>query len=95
MKAELLVRTRIVISENTFAEFVLWKVPAPIRGSLHSYKYRLALIEDNICTVRYDNEAGKGDHRHIGAKEEAYRFVSVEQLVADFMNEIEKWTRKR
>ncbi len=34
--------------------------------------------------VRYDNEVGKGDHRHYGAHEEPYLFESLEKLVADF-----------
>jgi hypothetical protein len=95
MKAELLMRTRVAVGEDAFAEFVLWRVPVPIRGSSHSYKYRLALVENGICTVRYDNETGKSDHRHIGEEEEAYRFTSVEQLIADFTAEIEKRRRPR
>lgn len=39
--------------------------------------------------VRYDNEVGKGDHRHFGEDESAYDFSSVEQLVADFQRDIE------
>jgi hypothetical protein len=45
---------------------------------------------DGTCMVRYDNESGKGDHRHIKGKEEPYQFRDVETLVADFLNEIEK-----
>jgi hypothetical protein len=94
MKAELLVRTRIAVAEDAFAEFVLWRVPLPVRGSPHGYKYRLALVEDGVCTVRYDNETGKGDHRHIDGREEAYRFTTVEQLMADFLDEVEKRMRQ-
>lgn len=88
-------RTRIAVGETAFAEFVLWRVPIPVRGSSHSYKYRLALVEDDVCTVRYDNETGKGDHRHIDDREEAYCFTTVEQLIADFLGEIEKRMRPR
>jgi hypothetical protein len=38
--------------------------------------------------VRYDNETGKGDHRHVGDREEPYRFVSVERLVEDFLGDV-------
>ena len=31
------------------------------------------------------NERGKGDHCHVGGRERAYAFVSVEQLVEDFI----------
>ncbi|WP_206171961.1 DUF6516 family protein [Thiorhodococcus mannitoliphagus] len=34
--------------------------------------------------MRYDNEAGKGDHRHYEEQEEPYGLLSVEQLLADF-----------
>jgi len=47
-------------------------VPLPVRGSRHSYKYRFALIVNDVCVMRYDNEAGKGDHRHAGSQEFSY-----------------------
>ena len=37
-----------------------------------------------IFLVRYDNETGKGDHRHYGDREEAYSFESLEKLLEDF-----------
>ncbi len=40
-----------------------------------------------MSLVRYDNETGKGDHRHYGDREEPYGFLSVEQLLADFRND--------
>lgn len=91
MKATLLVRNRIVYSESSFAELILWHLSTPVEGSTHRFKYRLAYIVDGICVVRYDNERGKGDHRHFGDKEDAYTFVSPEQLVADFQKDIERW----
>jgi hypothetical protein len=35
--------------------------------------------------VGYDNERGKGDHRHIGDRQERYVFKTVELLIADFL----------
>jgi len=43
--------------------------------------------------LRYDNEPGKGDHRHIGDAEERYRFKSAEQLLADFWADVEEVLR--
>ena len=40
--------------------------------------------------VSYDNERGKGDHRHRGDLEEPYTFTTVEQLVADFLADVRK-----
>jgi hypothetical protein len=44
--------------------------------------------------VRYDNETGKGDHRHFGEKESAYAFKTPEKLVADFERDIARWNRE-
>jgi hypothetical protein len=66
MKATQLVRTRIAYSSNAFAEVVLWQAPSPLEGSAHAFKYRLAYVVDGACVLRYDNEVGKGDHRHFG-----------------------------
>jgi hypothetical protein len=91
VKATLLFRRRIVYSEQAFAELVLWSLPQVLAGSAHSYKYRLAYVVRGRCVIRYDNEAGKGDHLHVAGKESKYRFVSVERLVHDFQYQIERW----
>lgn len=84
MKATLLVRNRVVYTETAFAEVVVWHVPRPIAGSVHTYKYRLALVLDDVCVLRYDNESGKGDHRHVFEEKSRYRFTSIDKLFADF-----------
>ena len=60
MPAVELVNTRVVYSEDAFAELVLWALPKALAGSAHRYKYRLAYVVRGVCVVRYDNEAGKG-----------------------------------
>jgi hypothetical protein len=94
MKATELFRTRIAYTEHAFAELVLWRVPIPVKGSLHEYKYRLAYVVKGICVVRYDNEVGKGDHRHFGVKESNYSFTTPEALLADFQRDIARWNRE-
>ena len=94
MKATELARTRIVYSETAFAELVLWRVPVPVAGSTHGFKYRLAYVVDGVCVLRYDNEVGKGDHRHFGGKESAYAFKSPDELLADFQRDIARWNRE-
>jgi hypothetical protein len=64
VKAELLMRERLVLSRRAFVEIVIWRVPEPARSSTHPYKYRLAYIANQRCVLRFDNEAGKGDHKH-------------------------------
>lgn len=91
MKAREIFNRRVPIAEQAFAELVLWELAEPLAGSEHPYKYRLAFVVERTCVLRYDNEAGKGDHKHARGKETKYRFVSVEKLVADFFEEITRW----
>ena len=94
MKAVEVINTRVVYSESAFAELILWRLPKPIKGSPHGFKYRLAYVVDEECVLRYDNEVGKGDHRHVGAKERAYVFTTPERLIADFQKDIERWNHE-
>jgi hypothetical protein len=84
MKATLLVRRRERQRPGAFTEIVMWQLPRRLPGSMHRIKYRLALIDQGTCVPRYDNESGKGDHRHRGAEETAYHFTTIEQLLEDF-----------
>ena len=94
MQAIGLVRTRITFSETAFAELVLWELPKPVAGSAHAYKYRLAYVVQGVCVVRYDNETGKGDHRHFSGRETAYPFKTPDKLIADFQRDIARWNRE-
>ena len=91
MKAVLLVHTRVIYSETAFAELVLWRVPRPIEGCTHQFKYSLAYVIRGNCVLRYDNEARKGDHRHFDGEESSYYFTTPDQLIADFQRDIARW----
>jgi hypothetical protein len=65
-------------------------LPTPVPGSTHPFKYRLALIVNGECVLRYDNERGKGDHRHIEGREEAIEFISLEALFDGFLADMER-----
>ncbi len=94
MKATELLRTRIVYAESAFSELVLWRLAKPLVGSAHHFKYRLAYVVAVTCVLGYDNEAGKGDHRHLGAQETAYPFTTVAALLADFQADIARWNHE-
>ena len=94
MKAEALAHERHVLAEDAFAEIVIWRLPQPAEGSTHRFKYRLVLIVGGECVLRYDNESGKGDHRHAGKVETAYAFSSYEKLLADFWADVQAWRRR-
>lgn len=91
MKAVSIMRERIALDDDSFVELMVWKLPAPLAGSVHDFKYRLALVSRNVCVMRYDNEAGKGDHRHLGEVETDYIFHSLERLQDDFWADVERW----
>ncbi|NOU01898.1 MAG: hypothetical protein HOO95_10055 [Gallionella sp.] len=65
-------------------EMVIWQLPQPTIERPHGLKYRLVYAVGGERVVGYDNEAGKGDHKHLGKRELPYQFVDVEKLVADF-----------
>lgn len=92
MPAVLLARTKDVRSDGSIVEVVVWQLPQALPSSTHACKYRLYFGAEGRSRVRYDNERGKGDHRHIGDKEENYVFTTVEQLLDDFERDIENWS---
>jgi hypothetical protein len=69
-------------------EMVLWRVPSPVPPSSHSLKYSLFYCRPGVQEVGYDNERGKGDHRHFQGAESTYAFSTVEQLMADFWSDV-------
>ncbi|MCD2173099.1 toxin-antitoxin system TumE family protein [Rhizobium sp. C4] len=90
MKAILLQKYREVLSDEAFYEIVLWHLPDPMPGSEHRYKYRLALVVRGDCVLRYDNERGKGDHRHINGREEPIAFTDLKALLRSFRDDMER-----
>ena len=91
MKAVLLLDERHVVAENAFVELVVWRLGARLPGSGHDFKYRLTLVVGERCVLRYDNESGKGDHRHVGKKENPYVFSTPQRLLDDFWSEVDRW----
>jgi hypothetical protein len=73
---------------------IIWRLLRATPDRYHGLKYRLYFGRGGKCLVRYDNEAGKGDHRHIKGREEPYRLVSVAKLRRDFEADIHKYRGK-
>jgi hypothetical protein len=90
MNAVLLEKSRTVVNDMAFFEVVLWQLPEPVLGSMHPFKYRLALVVAGECVLRYNNERGKGDHRHIGGLEEKIEFTDLEALFDAFQADMER-----
>lgn len=93
MKATLIIERRIVFGDRDFAEAVVWMVPTPVPPSTHNIKYRLVYIVEGKRIVGFDNERGRGDHRHDGDTVTPYQFTSIDQLLEDFAAAVEEWRR--
>jgi hypothetical protein len=93
MKAILLFHQRIDYDDGAIVEMVLWRVPEPVPPSIHGLKYSLFYGRPGLRLVGYDNERGKGDHRHIDGVQTAYTFTTVERLVADFWADVHNLRR--
>jgi hypothetical protein len=92
MQAVSILNRRVADAHGGFAEYVVWLLPEPLPPSRHPYKYRLAYVVNRECVVRYDNERGKGDHRHFAGHESAYVFTTVDRLLDDFERDIQNWS---
>jgi len=93
MKASPIYSDKQKFSDGSILEVKIWKVPKPLPGSPHPYKYRLFYGFPGERVVAYDNERGKGDHKHLRSDEVPYRFESVERLVRDFFKDAEEAAR--
>ena len=89
MNAQLLLDDRFGLDERSFVQMKVWKLPQPLEGCTHSLKYSLAYVVDGDCVLRYDNEAGKGDHRHARGSERPYEFETLEALQVDFWRDVD------
>lgn len=88
-KAISIVRHKEVTDDGFVIETVIRRLAEPLHGCLHLFKYRLYFgTQTGDCMVRYDNERGKGDHRHVGEREEPYSFTTVKTLLADFRRDV-------
>lgn len=90
MKAVLEFHDKQELPDGSIVEMTIWSVPKPVRGSRHRVKYSLFYGFPGERLVGYDNEAGKGDHRHVEGRESAYRFSTAEQLMADFLADVRR-----
>ena len=68
---------------------IVWRLHKPVPGCRHQFKYRFFFgRDDGTCLFRYDNERGKGDHKHLEGAELPYLFRSLEDTFADFLADI-------
>ena len=80
----------VLYPDGTILRMRAWEVPQPVPPSEHRFKYSLFYGRHGERAVLYDNERGKGDHRHYGDREEDYEFKDVETLIADFLADVRR-----
>ena len=93
MKAVKLFHDKATLPDGSIVEMTIWQLAKSDPERPHGLKYSLYYGRAGERLVGYDNERGKGDHKHIADRELRYRFVSVEQLVDDFLADIENVRR--
>ncbi len=74
--------------DGAMVRMLIWDVPSPVPPSGHCFKYRLVYIRHGKRIIGFDNERGKGDHRHDGDEESPYTFVDVPTLIHDFIQAV-------
>jgi hypothetical protein len=89
-KAILAYHDKQVLPDGAIVEMTIWQVVVAVPGSAHRLKYSLFYGAEGRRLVGYDNERGKGDHRHLADREERYVFRSPEQLIADFLTDVRR-----
>ena len=88
-EATLILKTK-TIHAGGVVEMVVWALPKSVPPSSHKFKYRLVFVRDGRRIVGYDNERGKGDHKHLRDTQMTYRFKDIDTLIADFVTDVEK-----
>ena len=82
-------REKEVRDDGSPLELVVWQLAHAVPGAPHECKYRRYFGRNGQTLVRYDNERGKGDHRHVGVRELPYQFKTLEALIEDFFADVE------
>lgn len=90
MKARVAFHDKQVLPDGSIVEMRIWELPDSAAGSKHRLKYSLFYGTPGRRLVGYDNERGKGDHRHIHGTEQAYVFSTPQQLIEDFLADVRR-----
>jgi hypothetical protein len=90
MRAVLVISDKVVFDDGMIQEIAIRQVPDAVPPTDHGFKYSLFYGSPGRRLIGYDNERGKGDHRHYDGTEAAYEFRGWEALIDDFLADVEK-----
>lgn len=88
--ATLIYEDKGLFADGGIVEVIIWRLPAADTERLHGLKYSLFYGKEGQRIVGYDNERGKGDHRHFGNREEKYSFSTIDQMMRDFFADVRR-----
>jgi len=88
--AVLLESPKLLLDSGAIVQLKIWRLPEPTEEGPHGLKYSLYYGRPGERIIGYDNETGKGDHRHYSEREAPYEFTSFERLLADFWQDVRK-----
>ncbi|MBH0208588.1 MAG: hypothetical protein A4C66_10255 [Nitrospira sp. HN-bin3] len=87
-KAKLVLHTRYVDEQGGLVEMKAYAVPRT-PTTPHGFKYSLVYIRHGKRLVGYDNHEHHGDHRHAHATTSPYAFSTIDQVIEDFLRDVE------
>ena len=90
MKAAKIFYDKVIFSDGAIVHMIIWQLPRSTQERPHGLKYSLFYGGQDGHIVGYDNESGKGDHKHIRDVQTRYKFVNVEAMVTDFLADVER-----
>jgi hypothetical protein len=93
MKGHLIIHNKVTDELGNTLEIKMWRVPVS-QHTPHGYKYSLVYIVGNERAIGYDNERGKGDHKHLFGNEHPYSFKGLRELARDFKRDIASFKEK-
>lgn len=88
--ATLIYQAKQLLVSGAIVQVRIWRLPGASTERPHGLKYSLFYGRAGERIVGYDNEAGKGDHRHYRDGEEPYVFSTLERLIADFEADVRR-----
>jgi hypothetical protein len=90
MKAVRIFYDKTVLHDGAIDQMHIWQLPRSTSERPHGLKYILFYGGPDGRLVGYDNESGKGDHKHIRDVETRYKFIDVETMLADFLADVKR-----
>jgi len=88
--ATLIENRKLLLDSGAIVQIRIWQLAEATEERPHGLKYSLFYGYPGERVIGYDNEAGKGDHRHRREREEPYHFTTYQTLLADFWQDVRK-----